>query len=34
MKRYGFWRFLLDIFLGLITGGIYWIYLLFKALRK
>ena len=34
MKHYGFGRFLLDLFLGLITGGIWWIYLLFKALRK
>ncbi len=33
MKRYGFMRFLLDLVLGILTAGLWWIYLLFKALR-
>lgn len=32
MKKYTIWRFLLDLFLGAITGGIWWVYLLCKAL--
>ncbi len=33
-KPYGFWRFLWDVFLVLITGGIYGIYLIFKFIRR
>lgn len=33
-KRYGFWKFVWDVFLGIITGGLWWLYLLIKALRK
>lgn len=33
-KKYGFWRFIGDVLLGCLTGGIWWLYLLFRALRK
>lgn len=33
-KSYGLGRFILDFFLGFITGGIWWIYLLFKFFRR
>ena len=33
-KRYGCLHFLWDFFLGVITGGIWWLYLLFRALRN
>lgn len=33
-KRYGLGRFALDFFLGVITGGLWWAFLLFRALRN
>lgn len=33
-KKYGPFRFLMDVFLGIITGGLWWMYLLFRALRN
>lgn len=32
-KSYGLGHFLMDLFLGVITGGIWWIWLIFKFLR-
>lgn len=32
-RPYGLGRFMADIFLGIITGGLYWMYLLFKFIR-
>lgn len=32
-KKYGLGRFLVDIVLGVLTGGIWWIWLLFKFIR-
>lgn len=33
-KKYGFWNFVIDMFLGFITGGIWFIWLIVKFLRK
>ena len=33
-KKYGLGHFLLDFFLGVITGGIWWIFLVFKFIRS
>lgn len=33
-KHYGISRFLLDLVLGVITGGIWWVYLIFKFIFK
>ena len=33
-KKYGFWNFVLDIFLVLITGGIWLIWMIFRHLRS
>jgi len=33
-KPYGFWHFVGDVLLGIITGGIWWLFLLFRALKK
>lgn len=33
-KKYGFWRFIGDVVLGVLTGGIWWLFLFFRALRK
>ena len=33
-KRYGIFRFLVDLILGCLTGGLWWLYLLFKFLRR
>lgn len=32
-KKYGLLRFLLDLFLTAITGGLWLVYLLFKLMR-
>jgi hypothetical protein len=32
-KRYGLGGFLFDFILGCLTGGIWWAYLIFRALR-
>lgn len=32
-KKYGPGRFLLDLFLGFATGGIWWAWMLFRYLR-
>lgn len=32
-KRYTFGRFIFDFVLGCLTGGIWWLYLLFKGLN-
>jgi hypothetical protein len=33
-KKYGFMHFMWDLFLGFITFGLWWVYLLFRALRS
>lgn len=33
-KKYGAGRFLGDFILGVMTGGIWWVYMLFRALRN
>jgi hypothetical protein len=33
-QKYGFWRFILDLFLVCITGGLWLVWLLFKFLGK
>lgn len=33
-KKYGFWRFMFDLIFGFITFGLWWVYLLFRALRS
>jgi hypothetical protein len=33
-KRYGLMKFLLDVFLLVITGGLWGLYLIFRALNK
>lgn len=33
-KKYGLFKFLVDVFLGILTGGLWWLYLLFRALRR
>lgn len=33
-KKYGFWRFIGDVVLGVLTGGIWWLYLFFRFIRK
>ena len=33
-KKYGFWRFMWDLFLFCITGGLWGLWLLFRHLRK
>lgn len=33
-KKYGLLRFAFDIMFGLVTGGLWWIYLAFRFLRK
>lgn len=33
-KKYGIGRFLLDLFLTAITGGLWLVYLLFKLIRQ
>jgi hypothetical protein len=32
-KKYGPGRFLVDLTLGFLTGGLWWIWMLFRALR-
>lgn len=34
MKKYGFWNFILDLFLICITGGIWGIWMIFKFIRS
>jgi hypothetical protein len=33
-NKYGLGRFLFDIIFGVLTGGIWWIYLLLKFIRS
>jgi hypothetical protein len=33
-KPYGLGRFLFDLLFGIVTGGLWWLWLLFKALRN
>ncbi len=33
-KKYGFWRFMFDFTFGVLTGGLWWLFLLLRALRK
>lgn len=33
-KKYGPLRFLFDFTLGVLTGGLWWLYLLLRALRR
>lgn len=33
-KPYGFWRFMLDIFLVVITGGFWLIWIFVREMRK
>jgi cytochrome b subunit of formate dehydrogenase len=33
-SKYGFWAFVLDLFLIVITGGIWLIWMIFRALRS
>jgi hypothetical protein len=33
-KRYGFLHFCLDFFLGVITGGLWWLFLLLRHLAR
>ena len=33
-KKYTFGRFLVDMFLGIITCGFYWVWMIFKAMNK
>ena len=34
MRRYGFWSFMLDVFLTLITGGLWIIVIFIRELTK
>ena len=34
MRRYGFWNFMLDVFLTLITGGLWIIVIIIRELTK
>lgn len=33
-KKYGFMHFVLDFTLGILTGGLWWLYLLFRHWRR
>jgi hypothetical protein len=33
-KRYGFWNFILDVFLTGLTGGIWLIYVFIREMRR
>ena len=33
-KKYTLGRFIFDFILGVLTGGIWWIYVLIKAIRE
>lgn len=33
-KRYGFWHFMLDLFLINITGGLWFLWILIRFLRS
>jgi len=33
-KRYGFWHFMFDLFLGILTGGLWWLFLVFRFLFR
>lgn len=33
-RRYGFWNFMLDVFLTLITGGLWIIVIIIRELKK
>lgn len=30
MKKYGIFNFIIDVLLGCVTGGIWWLYLIFR----
>lgn len=32
-RRYGLLSFMKDLFLGIITGGLYWVWMLFRFIR-
>jgi hypothetical protein len=32
-KKYGFWKFMFDLWFGVFTGGVWWFYLLLKHFR-
>lgn len=34
MKRYGFWNFIVDLFLISITGGLWLLWILLRYLRR
>ena len=34
MKKTGFFRIMLDLILGFLTGGIWWLYLGIKYIRS
>ena len=34
MRRYGFWSFMLDVFLTLITGGLWIIVIIIRELTR
>lgn len=33
-KRYGFWHFMGDLFLGVITHGLWWIFLALRHIYR
>jgi hypothetical protein len=33
-RKYGLGRFVLDLLLGFLTGGLWWVFLVFKAIRS
>ena len=33
-NRYGLGRFLVDLILGCVTGGLWWLYLVIRYVRK
>ena len=34
MRRYGFWNFILDVFLTLITSGFWLIWIFVREMRR
>lgn len=33
-RRYGFWNFMLDFFLTLITGGLWIVWIIIREIRR
>lgn len=33
-KRYGFWKFIFDVFMTLVTGGFWLIWVFVREMRK